>query len=397
MVIFYIFVAYRRDDGIELATWLRDSLQGKSSWISVGPVLRPVTFSVYLDVRSPAVGDWKTLQTEEIGQAQAFLLVCSPGARTKFPRHDDLYEEIEWWVENRESVAPILVTTQNDARWIPPVVHDRWPNAQFIYVDPKRITALSASERASMTEPNIQRILGGISKNLKGDGKSEVEGKRPGLMSIPQLPGYYTWEKDTQFRYVDCNENYARAAGFESPTAMLGKTDDDMPWRSLADFFREGDQRVVTGKGPPRLNVLEKEIMVDRVANILVTESPIIDSRQECVGVQGCFVDITNLELVPKHSTGLGERKTYKLGAEFGDECLSGIEGEVIKGILYLYSSERIAGVLNISRAEVESHVKSIARKLQCRTEREVVTTAIRAGLPFVLFGPDLVNGSDSK
>ena len=93
--------------------------------------------------------------------------------------------------------------------------------------------------------------------------------------------GLYTWEKDRHFRYIRCNENYARG-GLVSirREAMIGKSDTDMPWRDLADFFREGDYSVMQGEGPTRFNVQEKEIMVDRVADILVTENQLLDRPQ---------------------------------------------------------------------------------------------------------------------
>jgi hypothetical protein len=47
-------------------------------------------------------------------------------------------------------------------------------------------------------------------------------------MAVPEvglisLPGLFVWEKDKNFKYVNCNEDYARAAGFDSPYAMMGK------------------------------------------------------------------------------------------------------------------------------------------------------------------------------
>lgn len=202
------------------------------------------------------------------------------------------------------------------------------------------------------------------------------------------IPGLYTWEKDKYFRYINCNDNYARAAGFDSPQAMIGKSDDDMPWRTLADIFRQGDQGVLDAKSPARTHVQETEIMADRVADILVTENQLLSKEGKCVGVTGYFLDITGKQLVPA-TLGDQPRYVFNLGPQFGDQTFSSVEASVFKGILRKFESEQIASVIGISKAEVESTIKNIMLKLQCTTIGDVVATAIRAGLPLSLFGPD--------
>ena len=206
---------------------------------------------------------------------------------------------------------------------------------------------------------------------------------------MTNLPGLFTWEKDRNFRYIRCNDNYAAAAGFESAKAILGKSDDDMPWRSRADFFRSGDQQVISGAGPHRINIEEKEIMVDRVADILVTEKQLLDHRGECVGLTGYFLDITGHRLVPRDGGYCKDERGFYLGNEFGGEFLSAIEAEVFKGMMKVQSAEKIGIDLNLSRSTVESHIQSIKQKLQCITDGDVIATAIRSGLPLTLFGPD--------
>jgi DNA-binding CsgD family transcriptional regulator/PAS domain-containing protein len=398
-----VFISYRRDDGAKVASWLRESLQGRSVWIS-DPVCYSGTISAYFDQASPAVPDWKKLQHQALEEAKAFLLVCSPGAMHEFP-DDDLYHEIRWWLNNRASIAPILITWLEE-RWIPTIVRERWPRAQFINVDADAWQALAFPDRESATERGIQSILNGISGSI-GRGPVGDSIIRTERFLGSGLPGFYYWEKDKFFRYIDCSESYAQAAGCDSPQAVKGKTDDDMSWRSLADLFRTGDQQIISGKGPPRSNVQEKEIMVDRVADILVNEGPLLDRRGECIGVVGHFADITGIvghlagmtsqELIPKRVANKEEKRTYQLGVEFGNEYLSAIEGEVIKGILNLYSADRIAGLLNITRVAVEFHIQSIKHKLQCVTEGEVIATAIRSGLQLTLFGPHIIGELDLK
>ncbi|MFP4834583.1 hypothetical protein, partial [Paraburkholderia sp. BR10879] len=38
--------------------------------------------------------------------------------------------------------------------------------------------------------------------------------------------------KDAQSRYLGCNMTFARDAGLAYPEQIIGKSDDDLPWRS---------------------------------------------------------------------------------------------------------------------------------------------------------------------
>jgi DNA-binding CsgD family transcriptional regulator len=395
-----VFIAYRRADGSEVAGWLRECLQGRSVWVH-GTLIYQGTITAYFDQTQPAVPDWTKLQHEELERARAFLLVCSPETVYESP-NDYLYHEIRWWLDNRSNMAPIPVTWL-DERCIPTIVTERWPKIQFLRVAGDSWPALSSPNGQLLGERTIQSILSGMSLSIEraSTGNSHALAEPfPGF----NAPGFYWWQKDKSGVYIDCNENYAYAAGCVSPRNVIGKTDDNMPWSALADFFRMGDRQIILGKGPPRSNVLEKEIMVDRTADILVNEGPLLDQRRECLGVVGRFEDITGMaerlasltrqELAPKPTTNKNEG-AYHLTVESSDVCLSEIEGEVIKGMLSLYSADRIAGLLNVTRAAVEFHIQSIKRKFQCVTDGDVIVTAIKSGFQLKLFGPPLVNKAD--
>lgn len=106
----------------------------------------------------------------------------------------------------------------------------------------------------------------------------------------------YVWAKDINFRYIYVNENYAAAAGVESPKQMIGKTDDEMPWKHLAEEFKRGDHCVM--KIGNRLNSLEKSDTVNGITDIIVSETQFIDKRGKVIGVMGSFVDVTGKKIV---------------------------------------------------------------------------------------------------
>lgn len=386
---FPIFISYRQTDGSDLARWLHDKLCGRTLPPTGEFLTAPATLSVYLDQTASATSDWKQLLEQELKRTQILTIVCSPGALYEFnDREDWFYHELNWWLNNR-TTAPVLVAKSGlEPFWVPKIIRERWSDIQIVYVPPELFSPLASGEQEAAVNAIVQSILSGIVERLQSDDSCDLGlAKLPDTADMVNITGLYTWEKDRYFRYIRVNENYARAAGYESPQAMIGKSDDEMPWRSLADFFRIGDHQIMNALGSPRINVTEKEIMVDRVADILVTENQLLDRRRECIGITGYFVDITGYQLIRNNIAEPEKRKDIYLGKEFGNEYLCEVEVEIFKGILKSFSLEKIAELLNLERWAVEYHIKSIKRKLQCSTDGDLIAMAIRSGLPLTLFG----------
>jgi DNA-binding CsgD family transcriptional regulator len=190
------------------------------------------------------------------------------------------------------------------------------------------------------------------------------------------------WAKDKNFRYLYCNETYASAAGLDSPQQIRGKSDDEMPWRQLAEHFRAGDQAVLNGQ--ICLNVPELEIMVDRVADILVNETQLLDQRGECIGVVGSFVEITGRKLTPKtdHLDPISGR--YNLGPDFGHAYLTPTEAKVLKKVLLGHSARQIGEAMFRSPKTIDSHIENLKIKLNANSKGELIAIAIEKGLTHV-------------
>lgn len=383
-----VFISYRIDDAIDLARRIRNSLQGRSVYVSDGTIEVPKTISVFFDKTTPPVENWKVFFDAELNRASVLIVICSPGSCSEFEGDDYFYSEILWWIENKEKQVPIFVTPKGP-RWIPKPLKQKWPDAQTIEINPAQYLPDGAGGEL-LLDGDVKRFLVGIADRIKSPNRTgnliHVSGIQTNKSCSDNFLGLYSWEKNKAGLYTACNENYARAAGFDSPSGVLGKSDYDMPWRSLADFFRSGDQSVMNAEFPSRDHVQETEIMVDRVADILVTETQLITKNNECVGVQGYFIDLTNVELQPSRtinfpSTGL------ILGSDFDGVTLSEVECNVLRGMLRKFPVTKISVELGIGTSEVVSCVTSIMRKLQCNSLGDVLATAIRAGLPLAIFG----------
>lgn len=193
----------------------------------------------------------------------------------------------------------------------------------------------------------------------------------------------YIWAKDKSYKYIYCSEKYAEAAGLDSPEEIVGKNDDQLPWRKYADFFRAGDYGVMQGHG--RINSPEVSDTMNNVTDILVTENQLLTTDGTCVGVIGSFVDITGKQLVKKTGIYDSEERRYYLGKEFGDAHLTAREIQVFKMLVLGRSARQIGESLKIRRKTIESHIEAIKLKLQARTKGDVIETAVQFGLTQIL------------
>jgi DNA-binding CsgD family transcriptional regulator len=155
-------------------------------------------------------------------------------------------------------------------------------------------------------------------------------------------------------------------------------------------LFRLGDREVMKGRGQSRLYSAETEIMVDRVARIMVCEWPVRDRFGDIVGVQGTFIDMTVLQALLAAGEATGGSQVVPLGHSVGGESLSTDETRILGEMLVMLTPDAIARSLGLGRSEVEAHFNSIKRKLQCTTDYDVIAQAVAAGLHHSLFGPQL-------
>ncbi|GAB2904301.1 hypothetical protein GCM10027093_47300 [Paraburkholderia jirisanensis] len=123
---------------------------------------------------------------------------------------------------------------------------------------------------------------------------AEAEAQRSNQMLetvMDNIPQRIFW-KDRESRYLGCNMAFARDAGLAYPEQVVGKTDDDLPWRQIADEVRRHDAEVIES-GVPKMNY-EFDMIVDGEHRTTITSKlPFTDSDGRVLGVLGSYTDIT--------------------------------------------------------------------------------------------------------
>lgn len=106
----------------------------------------------------------------------------------------------------------------------------------------------------------------------------------------------FIWAKDKNYKYIYCNEHFAEAAGLDSPAEIVGKSDNQLPWRRFAEYYQVDDYSVLQGN--KRINVPVVTETVTNINEVLVTESQLLGNNNQCIGVVGSCIDITGKLLV---------------------------------------------------------------------------------------------------
>ncbi|MHC1728207.1 MAG: response regulator [Syntrophobacteraceae bacterium] len=113
---------------------------------------------------------------------------------------------------------------------------------------------------------------------------------------IESLPHSIFW-KDTNLRYVGCNHNFAREAGYLNPRDVIGKTDNEMNWlENERELFLDWDKEV-TGSLVPLHRALERE--AGKVF-IEILKIPMFDSKGTFLGILGSHEDVTEKEMAAR-------------------------------------------------------------------------------------------------
>lgn len=160
----------------------------------------------------------------------------------------------------------------------------------------REVRALDPVEKESFV--TVGRTVGLAIHNLRRMAELEqalevaARDNEQNRLILETVPLRLFW-KDAECRYTGCNLLFARDTGLASVNDVIGRTDDDMPWKSHAATLQAIDRDVMR-TGQPRIKYeLDLPRMDGSVHRERVSKMPVRDKAGEIVGVLGCYEDVT--------------------------------------------------------------------------------------------------------
>ncbi|MEM9163884.1 MAG: PAS domain S-box protein, partial [Cyanobacteria bacterium P01_F01_bin.4] len=111
---------------------------------------------------------------------------------------------------------------------------------------------------------------------------------------IDTIPQRVFW-KDRAFRYLGCNQHFAKDAGLDSPAQIISKDDFSLIWaESSASLYRADDVDVMENE-IVKINYEEPQHRADgSQAWLRTSKIPLHDDQGQVIGVLGTYEDITD-------------------------------------------------------------------------------------------------------
>ena len=163
------------------------------------------------------------------------------------------------------------------------------------FTDAKGKVYTIVTKKSLYTNEKGEKFIVGIIRDITERNQTEeaVEESRQMLRSVlDTIPARVFW-KDLAGRFVGCNHQFARDAGFDSPEALVGKDDYAMGWKDQADLYRADDQKIIAS-GVPKLYYEEFQTTpAGKQLWLRTSKIPLRDLEGRIVGVLGAYEDIT--------------------------------------------------------------------------------------------------------
>ncbi len=107
------------------------------------------------------------------------------------------------------------------------------------------------------------------------------------------IPHYVFW-KDTESRYLGCNEVFAINAGFQSPDEIVGLDDFQLPWRATeSEGFVEVDKIILDGSISKYEKIEQMRKADGNDAWFRTIKVPLTDPDDKIIGLLGTAEDVT--------------------------------------------------------------------------------------------------------
>ena len=168
------------------------------------------------------------------------------------------------------------------------------------------VKAMKEGANDYLMKGNIKRLIPAIERELKDaevrrqrTWAEEALQKNEAMLTLVlnSIPQSIFW-KDRNSTYLGCNKVFAKAAGFDNPDSVIGKTDFDLPWsREESDAYRKDDKAVIESQ-QPKIHFIETQTQADgRTVWVDTTKIPLKDIHNLGYGILGIYDDITEQKI----------------------------------------------------------------------------------------------------
>jgi PAS domain S-box-containing protein len=144
---------------------------------------------------------------------------------------------------------------------------------------------------------------------------------------MQNVPGAF-YMKDLQGHYVYVNETWEKVFHRKDVT-WLGKTEEELWPKSLAQKFKEADRRTLLDR-----KAVETTVSIDQLDGVhywLVTTFPILSEQGVPIMLGGAAVDITEQKRLEKQVQDISEQEKRRIGQDLHDGL-----GQYLTGIAFM-------------------------------------------------------------
>ncbi len=201
------------------------------------------------------------------------------------------------WMDDPRRIVPKVSFVKEFKPW-------GWIVGTGIYVEDVRaeitdmmskLTAVSLTILVTIILLSFYIIKHGFDvESRRQQAERELRESRAMLRSvIDNIPQYIFW-KDTQSRYLGCNQNFARLAGVDAPRDIRGKSDFDLGWGLETSHRLRRADSLVMDADRPELHALEpRDLPGGGQAWLDTSRIPLHDSQGRVSGILGTQEDVS--------------------------------------------------------------------------------------------------------
>ena len=198
---------------------------------------------------------------------------------------------------------------------------------------------------------------------LIGEDISEIESLRQQAQMLSDIvmkvPGFVFW-KNTELKFMGCNNNFAKQVGLNHPNEIVGLTDHDLPWNpeQTQKFIRDDQEILQTGI--PKTNIEEKQQQLnDRDLFLLTSKVPLYDGHK-ISGVLGIYVDITALKEAEQALRA--ERDKAESANRIKSDFILNMQHDIRTPISGIYGMTELLATIPFVSPDIRSHLMEISQ-----------------------------------